>query len=222
VVSFAGLLRAHGPVDLPLLVLPGLAKHGQQPAFQTQVLDVGGRWPPIPEARSGRAGRSGRARPPRRARRRLGGRRPRCGTGRCAGLVVQPGPPDVRGRRGHAAGDGGQGPAAALEFPGDGLDVCAADREQRHGPSSAPAGELAQVEGVRLTVTGTREVESVAAAIMAPPGTAGTREAGPSQVSAMNDARDVRSQRRAGYTTIGHRSRSTASTARSIPPSLSG
>ena len=52
--------------------------------------------------------------------------------------------------RGQAAGDGGPGPAAALEFPGDGLDVCAADREQRHGPGSAPAGELPQVEGVRV------------------------------------------------------------------------
>jgi hypothetical protein len=29
VVSLAGLLRADGPVDLPLLVLPGLAQHGQ-------------------------------------------------------------------------------------------------------------------------------------------------------------------------------------------------
>jgi hypothetical protein len=52
--------------------------------------------------------------------------------------------------RGQAAGDGGPGPAAALEFQGEGLDVCAADREQRHGPGSAPAGELAQVEGVGL------------------------------------------------------------------------
>jgi hypothetical protein len=30
VVSFAGLLRADGPVDLSLLVLPGLAEHRQQ------------------------------------------------------------------------------------------------------------------------------------------------------------------------------------------------
>jgi hypothetical protein len=144
-------------------------------------------------------------------------------------LLLDGVPVEPRDRR-QAAGDGGPGPAAALEFPGEGLDVCAADREQRHGPGSAPPGELAQVEGVRLTgqaavagevtgqreplhisehrLDGTREVESVAAAIMAPPGTAGTREAGPSQVPAMNDARNVRRQRRAGYTTIGHRSRS--------------
>jgi hypothetical protein len=30
VVAFAGLLRADGPADLPLLVLAGLAEHGQQ------------------------------------------------------------------------------------------------------------------------------------------------------------------------------------------------
>jgi hypothetical protein len=30
VVALAGLLRADGPVDLPLLVLAGLAEHGQQ------------------------------------------------------------------------------------------------------------------------------------------------------------------------------------------------
>lgn len=43
-VSFAGLLRADGPVDLPLLVLPGLAEHGQQhdsPIRSTPVRDPG-------------------------------------------------------------------------------------------------------------------------------------------------------------------------------------
>jgi hypothetical protein len=82
-------------------------------------------------------------------------------------LVVQPGTPDVRGWRvieefllncvlvepgdcGQAAGDGGAGPAAGFEFAREGLDVGAADREQRQGPGSAPAGELAQVEGVGL------------------------------------------------------------------------
>jgi hypothetical protein len=30
VVAIAGLLRAQGSVDLPLLMLAGLAKHGQQ------------------------------------------------------------------------------------------------------------------------------------------------------------------------------------------------
>jgi hypothetical protein len=36
VVAFAGLLRADGPVDLPLLVLPGLAEHGQRPRSSHQ------------------------------------------------------------------------------------------------------------------------------------------------------------------------------------------
>ena len=39
---------------------------------------------------------------------------------------------------------------AGFEFAGEGLDVGAADREQRQGPGAAPAGELAQVEGVGL------------------------------------------------------------------------
>jgi hypothetical protein len=38
----------------------------------------------------------------------------------------------------------------ASQFAGEGLDVGAADREQRQGPCAAPAGELAQVEGVGL------------------------------------------------------------------------
>jgi hypothetical protein len=124
------------------------------------------------------------------------------------GVLVEP------GDGGQSAGDGGACPAFGFEFAGEGLDVRAADREQRQGPSPAPAGELAQVQGVGLAGepavpgqvpgereplgvsetgwTGTREVEAVAAAIMAPPKTAGTREAGPSQVPAVNDARNVR------------------------------
>jgi hypothetical protein len=39
---------------------------------------------------------------------------------------------------------------ACLQFADEGLDVGAADREQRQGPRAAPAGELAQVEGVGL------------------------------------------------------------------------
>ena len=82
-------------------------------------------------------------------------------------LVVQPGTADVRGGRvleelffdgvlvepGDGAqppGDGGAGPAAGFQLAGEGLDVGAADREQRQGPGAAPAGELAQVEGVGL------------------------------------------------------------------------
>jgi hypothetical protein len=40
----AGLLRADGPVDLPLLMLTGLAEHGQQhdpPISSTPVRDPG-------------------------------------------------------------------------------------------------------------------------------------------------------------------------------------
>jgi hypothetical protein len=54
---------------------------------------------------------------------------------------------------------------------------------------------------------------------MAPPGAAGTRETGPSQVPAVNDARNIRRQRKAGYTTIRkHGAFSTMSTAHAIPP----
>src|ERR1700759_1559872 len=44
VVALAGLVRADGPVDLPLLVLAGLAEHGQQhdpPIRSTPVRDPG-------------------------------------------------------------------------------------------------------------------------------------------------------------------------------------
>ena len=46
--------------------------------------------------------------------------------------------------------DGGAGPALGFQFAGEGLDVRAADREQRQGPGAAPSGELAQVQGVGL------------------------------------------------------------------------
>jgi hypothetical protein len=38
----------------------------------------------------------------------------------------------------------------ASEFAGEGLDVGAADGEQRQAPGAAPGGELAQVQGVGL------------------------------------------------------------------------
>jgi hypothetical protein len=82
-------------------------------------------------------------------------------------LVIKPRPADVRGGRvtgeflfdgvlavpgngAQAAGDGRAGPPAGLQFPGEGLDAGAADREQRQRPGPAPAGELAQVQGVGL------------------------------------------------------------------------
>ena len=60
------------------------------------------------------------------------------------GVLVEPG--DGAQPPGH----GGAGPPAGFQFPGEGLDVGAADREQRQGPGAAPAGELAQVQGVGL------------------------------------------------------------------------
>jgi hypothetical protein len=137
------------------------------PAFQAQVLDV-------------RAGGLRYAQPVERGQRDegvLGGRaepggdqeRPELVAVQCGrmGLVVQPRSADVRGRGvleelffdgvlvepGDGAqppGDRGAGPAARFEFPGEGLDVRAADREQRQRAGAAPGGELAQVQGVGL------------------------------------------------------------------------
>jgi hypothetical protein len=94
------------------------------------------------------------------------------------------------------------------------VSMSAADREQRHGPGPAPASELAQVECAGLSgqaaVPGQKAGEREPLGIYehrldrdegggvgrgghrAPPGTAGTREAGPRQVPAVNDARNVR------------------------------
>ena len=49
------------------------------------------------------------------------------------GVLVEPGD----GRQ--PAGDGGAGPATGFQFPGERLDVRAADREQRQRPGAAPA-----------------------------------------------------------------------------------
>jgi hypothetical protein len=54
------------------------------------------------------------------------------------------------GDRAQPPGDGGAGAAACFQLAGEGLDVGAADREQRQRSYLAPAGELAQVEGVGL------------------------------------------------------------------------
>ena len=134
------------------------------------------------------------------------------------GVLVEPGdgaqPP----------GDGGPGAAAGFQFAAKGLNVGAADREQRQGPCPAPASELPQVEGVGLAgqaavpsqepgereplgisearLDGARAVEWVVAVIRAPPETAGTRKAGPPKVPAMNDARNVCRPLKMGDTTI--------------------
>jgi hypothetical protein len=84
------------------------------------------------------------------------------------GLVVHPWSGDMRSRRagqeffldgvliepgdgGQPPGDRGAGPARGFQVPGEGLDVGAADGEQRQGTSPAPAGELTQVQRVRLS-----------------------------------------------------------------------
>jgi hypothetical protein len=82
-------------------------------------------------------------------------------------LIVQTGPPDMRGRgmleelffdgvlveSGDGAqppGDGGAGAPVGFQVPGEALDVGAADSEQRQRMIPAPGGELAQVQRVRF------------------------------------------------------------------------
>jgi len=83
------------------------------------------------------------------------------------GLIVQPRTADVRGRGviqefffdgvfvepgngGQPAGDGGADAALGYQLAGEAFDVGAADCEQGQGAGAAPAGELAQVQGVGL------------------------------------------------------------------------
>jgi hypothetical protein len=82
-------------------------------------------------------------------------------------LVVQPRPPHMRrgrvseqffldgvavepGDRAQAAGDGGPGPATGFQVPGEELDISAPGLEEVQLVLLAPAGELAQVQLVRL------------------------------------------------------------------------
>jgi hypothetical protein len=82
-------------------------------------------------------------------------------------LIVQPRPPHVRSRRmlqqlfldgvpvepgdgAQAASDGGPGPPAGLQVPGEQLDVGAASLEQVQLVLPAPSRILAQVQLVRL------------------------------------------------------------------------
>ena len=82
-------------------------------------------------------------------------------------LVIQPRPPDMRGRGmiqkflfdgvlvepgdgGQPAGDGRAGAAPGFQLPGETFDVGAADLEQGQGAGAAPGGELAQVQCVGL------------------------------------------------------------------------
>ena len=112
------------------------------------------------------------------------------------GVLVEP------GDRAHTPGDGGARPAPGFEFSGEAFDVGAADREQGHGPGAAPAGELAQVQCVRFpgqaAVSGQKSGEGEPFGVgeggldrgerggwggsghRAPPGRAGTGQAGPS------------------------------------------
>src|SRR5262245_21381738 len=45
-------------------------------------------------------------------------------------------------------GNGRPGAAPGFQLPGEGLNVCPADGEQREGAGAAPTGERAQVESV--------------------------------------------------------------------------
>ena len=54
------------------------------------------------------------------------------------------------GDGGQPPGDGGAGPGPGFQLPGKAFDVDAADGEQGQGAGAAPAGELAQVQGVRF------------------------------------------------------------------------
>lgn len=63
-------------------------------------------------------------------------------------------------------------------------------------------GQFLVIAGADTGWMGTREVEWVRAVIGAPPGTAGTREAGPPQVPAVNDVRNVRRRSKMNYATI--------------------
>jgi hypothetical protein len=86
---------------------------------------------------------------------------------RGVGLVVQPGPADVRGRRviqeffldgvpveagdgAQPAGDGGPGLAARFHVTAESLDVGSPRGEQVQPVLGTPGGELAQVEGVGI------------------------------------------------------------------------
>jgi hypothetical protein len=83
------------------------------------------------------------------------------------GLIVQPRTADVGSRGviqeflfdgvlveagdgGQPPGDGGAGTSLGFQLAGEAFDVGAADREQAQGAGPAPAGELAQVQGVGL------------------------------------------------------------------------
>jgi hypothetical protein len=60
------------------------------------------------------------------------------------GVLAEP------GDRAQPPSHGRASPAAGFEFPGKVFDVGAADGEQGKRPGAAPAGELAQVQRVRL------------------------------------------------------------------------
>ena len=111
------------------------------------------------------------------------------------GIIVEPG--DGAQPPGH----GGAGPAPDFQITGEAFDVGAANREQRQRAAAAPRGELAKVQRIRLAsqaavsgqLTGEREPFGVgeggldhdegsgwgSSGHRAPPGRAGTREAGP-------------------------------------------
>src|SRR5260370_14476379 len=132
----------------------------------------------------------------------------------CDRVLVEP------GDGGQPAGDGGAGPAPGFQLPGKACDVDAEDGEQGQGAGAAPAGELAQVQGIRFAgqaaesgqEPGEGEPFGVGEGGLdrgerggwggsghgAPPGGAGTGKAGPGPVPAVkwkpNVSRLVRSR----------------------------
>jgi hypothetical protein len=76
-----------------------------------------------------------------------------------------------------------------------------ASRVNPRYPARNPAS-ASRSASVNTGWTGTREEEWDMAAIGAPSGTAGTREAGPPRVPAVNDARNVRRPTKTSYVTV--------------------
>jgi hypothetical protein len=131
------------------------------------------------------------------------------------GVLVEPGD----GRQ--APGDCRAGSAVGFELPGEAFDVGAAHREQRQGTAATPSGELAQVQGVGLAgqaavpgqVAGEGESFGVGEGGLdrgergrwggsghrAPPGQAGTREAGPVPAPAVQRKSNVSCLARSRY-----------------------
>src|SRR6516164_1518716 len=120
-------------------------------------------------------------------------------------------------------GDRGPGAASSFQVPGEAFDVEAADGEQVQRAATAPAGELAQVQGIRLAgqaavpcqEPGEGEAFGVGEGGLdrgerggwggsghrAPPGRAGTGQAGPLPVPAVKRKPTVSRRAQSRYAT---------------------